>query len=160
MDISLVVVLVAQGSALGVEDIPDANSGAEIVNVDGCVESKLVTDGVSSRDGGNAGVAAVVLPDAEVAVDESVVKEENGVGGRGVGVLHDGANAVVSPGVSTTLGAGGHVGVSGTGVASVDDGVTGVDGLSIVTVASQAVANVAGTRADVDGETGELLCLY
>lgn len=80
-DNSLVVVLVAQSGALGVEDVPDADGGAEVVDIDGGVESEAVADGVSAADGRDARIAAVVLPDAEVTVDEGVVQEEDRVGG-------------------------------------------------------------------------------
>lgn len=156
-DISLVVVPVAQGRRHSVEDITDADSGAEIVDVDSGVHAQLVALAVRAGDLRDAGVATVVLPDAEVAVDEGVVQEENWVGGRGVCVLHDGANAVVAPSVSTTFGARGHIGVRPARVAGVDDGATGVDGARVVAVAGEAVALIAGTRTDVDSKTGKLL---
>jgi hypothetical protein len=71
--------------------------------------------------------------------------------------LHDGADTVVAPSMGTAFGARGHVGVGGARVAGVDNGVAGVDGLSVVAVAGEAVAGVARARTDVDGETGELL---
>lgn len=77
--------------------------------------------------------------------------------GRGVDVLHDGANAVVAPGVSTALRAASHVGESGARVAGVDHRRAGVDGLSGIVVASQAVRLIACARTNVDGEVGELL---
>lgn len=155
-NISLVVVLVAEGRALGVEDIPDADSGAEVVDVDSSVEAQLVALAVSAGDLSDAGVAAVVLPDAEVAVDKSVVQEEDRVGGRGVGVLHDRANTVVAPSVGTTLSAGGHIGVGGTRVAGIDDGGARVGSLGVITVTGETVTLVARAGTDVDGETSEL----
>lgn len=157
IDINLVVVLVAQGGRLSVEDVPDADSGAEIVHIDGGVKAELVALGVRAGDLGDAGVAAVVLPDAEVAVDEGVVQEEDGVGGGGVGVLHDGTDTVVAPGVSTAFSARGHVRVRGARVAGVDDGAVGVGCAAIISVASEAVALVARAGTDVDGKAGELL---
>lgn len=71
--------------------------------------------------------------------------------------MHHGADTVVAPGVSTAFGAGCHVGVSSARVAGIDDGVAGVDGARVVAVTGEAVAGVAGARADVDSETGELL---
>jgi hypothetical protein len=127
-NISLVVVLVAQSRALGVENIPKAHIRAETVNVDSGVESESVAATVSAADGGDAGVTAVVLPDAEVAVDECVVQEKDGVGGGRVCVLHDRSDTIVAPGVSTAFGARCHIGVGGTGVTGVDDSVASVDG--------------------------------
>lgn len=86
-----------------------------------------------------------------------MVQEEDGVGGRGVGVLHDRADTVVAPGVRTSLGAGSHVGVGAATVAGVNDGAACVDGLGVVSVAGQAVAGVTRSRADVDGKASELL---
>jgi len=78
--LQLVVVLVAQGGACGIEDVPDADSGTEVVDVDGGVKSQWVSGLVVTVDSGCAGVGVLVLPDAEVAVDEGVVQEEEGVG--------------------------------------------------------------------------------
>ena len=155
---TLVVVLVAQGAGHGVQDIPDAHGRTEVINVNRSIQPKLVTLRIGSGDLRDTGVTAVVLPDAEVAVDEAVVQEEDGVGGGSVGVLHDGADAVVAPGVGTTLGARRHIWIRAARVAGVDDGVAGVDGLGVVAVAREAVALVARAGADVDGKAGELLC--
>lgn len=154
---TLVVVLVAQRAGHGVQDIPDTHGRTEVINVNCSIKPKLVTLRIGSGDLRDAGVAAVVLPDAEVAVDKTVVQEEDGVGGGSVGILHDGADTIVAPGVGTSLGARGHVRVRAARVAGVDDGVACVDGLGVVAVAREAVALVARAGTDVDGEAGELL---
>ena len=79
------------------------------------------------------------MPDAEVAVNEAVVQPEDGVSGRGIGVLHDGSDAVVAPGVRTRLGALGHAGKVAVGVALVYVGRVAVLRLRGVAVARQAV---------------------
>jgi hypothetical protein len=147
---TLVVVLVAQSGAGGVKDIPDANIRADTINIDGGIQSKWVAGAVSSVNIVDTS-RVLVLPDTEVAVNEAVVQPENGVGGRRPGVLHDGANAVVSPGVRTTLGATGHVGICSLVVATVNHGRVGVDRLGVVVVAGEAVKVVVLAGADVDG---------
>jgi hypothetical protein len=154
---SLVVVLVAEGGALGVENVPDLNIRPEAVDVDVGVEGQGVALRVRSTDGGGADSGVRVLPDAEVAVDESVVQPEGWVSGRTVDILHDGADTVVAPGVGTTFSTGSHVGVGVTRVASVNHVVAGVDGLGVVVVTGKAMALVAGSGADVDSQVGELL---
>jgi hypothetical protein len=154
---TLVVVLVAQRARHRVKNIPNAHGRTEVININRRIQPKLVTLGIRSRNLRYTCVTTVVLPDAEVAVDEAVVQEEDGVGGGSVGVLHDGADTVVAPGVGTSLGARGHVRVRAARVAGVDDGVACVDGLGVVAVAREAVALVARAGADVDGEAGELL---
>lgn len=65
------------------------------------------------------------------------------VGRRGVDVLHDSSNTVVAPCVGTTLSAASHIGKSLARVASINHRLTGVDGLSSITVAGEAVRLVA-----------------
>jgi hypothetical protein len=115
---SLVVVFVAQSSARRVQDIPDLDSGADVVYIDGGVKGETVAELVSSIDVAHTRPVRV-LPDAEVAVNEAVVQPEDGVGGRGVGVLHDSTDTVVTPSVRTTLGTAGHVGVGALGITTV-----------------------------------------
>lgn len=92
-------------------------------------------------------------------VDEEVVEPEDGVGGRGVHVGHDAADAVVAVGVGATLGASGHVlvrRVDGGVVAGVDPVLVGVGGQAGVALALQAVSTSdGGAWADVDGHVGE-----
>lgn len=80
-DIALVAVPVAQSRALGVEDVPDTDVWSETPNVDSGVESKRVAGDISAANSGDAGVATVVLPDTEVAVNKCMVQKENWVGG-------------------------------------------------------------------------------
>lgn len=83
------------------------------------------------------------MPDAEVAVDETMVQPEDGVGGRTVGVLHDSSDTVVAPSVRTTLGAGSHT--SKVAVSIALSNVVGVAVLRLcaVTVAGKAMRLVA-----------------
>jgi hypothetical protein len=160
----LVVVPVAHLLRLGVEYVVDSDIRCETLHVDhsvhgdGVAECVLAVDTRSSDAGGVS-----VLPDAEVVVDESVVEEEDGVGGRGVDVGHDAANAIVAVGVGTTLGAGSHVliGRIDVGVmAGVNPGLVGVGGQRGVAVALQAMgAADGGAGADVDGNVGESLVI-
>jgi hypothetical protein len=147
---NLVVVLVAQRSASGVQNIPDTHVRADAVDIDRRIQGKRVTSLVGAVDAVYTS-RVLVLPDAEVAVNKAVVQPEDGVGRRRPGVLHDGANAVVSPGVRATLGARGHVGVAVLVVAAVDHGGVGVDRLGVVVVAGQAVEVVVLAGTDVDG---------
>lgn len=80
-NVGLVVVPVAQSRALRVEDVPDTDIRSETPDVNGGVESKGVARDVSAANSGDTGVATVVLPDTEVAVNKSVVQEEDWVGG-------------------------------------------------------------------------------
>lgn len=97
------------------------------------------------------------MPDAEVAVDEGVVQPEDGVGGRGIRVAHDGSDAVVAVGVSTTLRAPCHLRKGAVLVAAVYHGRVGVGQGGAVAVAGETVASVGCAGSDVDGEVGELL---
>lgn len=154
---SLVVVLVAQGRANGVENRANVHIWTEAVHVDIGAGGERVASRVSAAGGGDARVTAHVLPDAEVAVDEGVVQEEDWVGGRGIHILHNSANTIVTPGMSTSFSASSHISVCGTAVASINHGVSSVGGLRVVSVARQAVTAVAASRADVNGEVGKLL---
>jgi hypothetical protein len=107
---SLVVVLVAQGSAGRIQDIPEFNIWANAVHIEVGVKGETVAGLVSSVNGVDT-VSVRVLPDAEVSVNEGVVQPEDRVGGRCEGVLHDSADTVVAPSVRTTLGTAGHGGV-------------------------------------------------
>jgi hypothetical protein len=139
---NLVVVLVAQRLARRVQDVPDANSRADVIDVDSGVQGERV-----ARLVGSINVAqterVLVLPDAEVAVDEGVVQEEDGVGRRSVCVGHDSADTVVTPGVRGALGALGHVAVSALAVAAVNHALVGVGGGGVVVVAGKAMELVA-----------------
>jgi hypothetical protein len=154
--IRLVVVLVAQSGARSIKDIPDTDGRAEVVDVDSGVESQWVASLVVSVDGVDT-VRVLVLPDAEVAVNEAVVQPEDGVGGRSPGVLHDSADTVVSPGVRTTLGAASHAGIVALVVASVYHLRVGVGSLGVVVVTGEAVEVVILAGTDVDSQVGELL---
>jgi hypothetical protein len=154
--VNSVVVLVAQRRARRVQDIPDPDSRADIVHVHGGVQGERVARLVSSINVAQT-ERVLVLPDAEVAVDEGVVQEEDGVGGRAVRVGHDSADAVVAPRVRGTLRAAGHVAVCALVVASVNHTLVGVGGGRVVVVAGKAMKLVAGAGTDVDGEVGELL---
>lgn len=74
---SLVVVLVAKCRACGVKNIPDLDIRLETVNIDASVKGQRVTIDVIAIDGGGADAGVLVLPDAEVTVDEAVVQPEN-----------------------------------------------------------------------------------
>jgi hypothetical protein len=114
-----VVVLVAQRCARRVQDIPNPNSRADVVYVDSSVHSERVACLV-----GSVNIVytrrILVLPDAEVTVNEAVVQPKDRVGWRRPRVRHNSANTVVSPCVCGTLGAAGHVAVGALVVASVN----------------------------------------
>jgi acetolactate synthase regulatory subunit len=154
----LVVVLVAQRRGRGVKDIPNTHVRSDTVHVDVRVQAERPARYVVSVDAAQTS-RVLVLPDAEVAVDEAVMQPENGVGGRAVGVLHDGSNTVVAPGVRTTFRAGSHAGEVAVGVALVHVVGVAVLRLCAVAVAGEAVNLVAGSGTDVDGEVGKLLRL-
>jgi hypothetical protein len=65
------------------------------------VHRQRVTEVVIAVDGRRAS-RVLVLPDAEVMVDEGVVHPEDGVTGTGRDVRHDGSDTVVSVGMRTT----------------------------------------------------------
>jgi hypothetical protein len=154
----LVVVLVAQGCASSIEDVPDTDGGAEVVHVDGGVQGERVAClvGAVDRLGTRRGL---VLPDAEVAVNEAVVQPEDGVRGRAVGVLHDSTDTVVSPSVGRTLGATGHAGVVVLVVATIHELGTGVDSLGVIVVTGKTMEVVVCAGTDVDSQVSELLSL-
>jgi hypothetical protein len=154
----LVVVLVAQGCASSIEDVPDADGGAEVVHIDGGVQGKRVAClvGAVNSLGTRSGL---VLPDAEVAVDEAMVQPEDGVSRRAVGVLHDSTDTIVSPSVRRTLGATGHAGIIVLVVATVDELGAGVDGLGVVIVTGKAMEVVVCAGTNVNCQVGELLYL-
>lgn len=134
----------------GIHQIPDANIRADPVHGDDGVHGEGYVVGPEAVDRG-AARGLLVLPDAEVAVDEGVVQEEGRVAGGGVHVGHDGADTVVSPGMGTALSTSGHVGESVAVLAGLDHGGAGVTGLGGVAVAGETVAHVSGARADVEG---------
>jgi hypothetical protein len=153
---SLVVVLVAQGSARRVQDIPDADSWADVVYIDGGVKCETVASLVSSVDAVDT-VAVLVLPDAEVAVNEGVVQPEDGVGGRCEGILHDSADTIVTPSVRTTLGTAGHLGVRALGITSIHHVRVCVGSLRVVVVTRKTMEGVARAGPNVDRKVSELL---
>lgn len=153
---TLVVVPIAKGGLQSVQEVPDRLSLPDSSQIDHHVQSEgPSTDVVSVDAGGTAGVG--VLPHAEVAVNESVVKEENGVSGRSIDILHNSTNTVVAPSVYTTLLACSHIGVAGSGVASFDHTGVGVCGLAAVAVTGQAMSSVALAGANVQSDTCESL---
>jgi hypothetical protein len=79
------------------------------------------------------------------------------VGRCGVDILHNCADAVVAPGVSTTLSAASHIGEGFALVAGIDHGLTSVNGFSSIAVTGEAVRLVAWSWTNVDGGVGELL---
>lgn len=153
----LVVVLVAQGSGGGVKDVPDLDSGAQAVDIDVHVKSQWAAVDVVAVDGGGANAGVGVLPDAVVAVDESVVKEEDGVSRRGPGVLHNSTNTVVAPGVGTTLGAFSHASEVTPGIALVNVGLVAVGGLGTIASTGETMELVALAGTNVKSKVGELL---
>jgi hypothetical protein len=153
---SLVVVLVAQGSACRVQDVPDADSWADVVYIDGGVKCEAVASLVSSVDVVDTAPVRV-LPDAEVAVNEGVVQPEDGVGGRCVGILHDSADTVVTPSVRTTLGTAGHGGVRALCITSIHHVRVCVGSLRVVVVTRKTMEGVARAGSNVDRKVSELL---
>jgi hypothetical protein len=73
----LVVVLVAKCLACGVKNIPDLDIRLETVDVDASVKGQRVTIDVCAIDGGGADAGVLVLPDAEVTVNEAVMQPEH-----------------------------------------------------------------------------------
>jgi len=71
--VQLVIVLVAQCWPCGVENVSDTHIRAEVIHIDLGIESKGISSGVSAPNGSHTLVASVVLPDAEVAIDEAMV---------------------------------------------------------------------------------------
>lgn len=156
----LVVVLVAKRLASSVKDVPDPDIRPEAVDVNSGIKRQRIAVDVCAVDGGGAYSRVLVLPDAEVAVNEAMVKPENlvvvreelgqmfvgrtyWVGRCGVDILHNGANTVVAPGVSSALRAASHVGKSGPRVAGIDHRLTGINGLSTITITGKAMRLVA-----------------
>jgi hypothetical protein len=72
-----------------------------------------------------------------------MVEPECGISRRSINILHDSADSVVTPGMSTAFGAASHVRESVARVAGVNHGLAGVDGLSSITVAGEAVGLVS-----------------
>ena len=73
---ALIIVLVAQRCASSIKDVPDADSRSEVIDVDRCVERQRIACLVIAIDRTDA-CRVLVLPDAEVAVNEAVVQPEN-----------------------------------------------------------------------------------
>lgn len=139
---NLVAVLVAQRGARGVEDIPNADRGPHIIDIDRGIEGEGVSSLVVAGDAGGAGRVGV-LPDAEVAVDEGVVQPEDRVGRRCVDVLHDGSDTVVTPGVRPSLSAISHAVEIAESIALVDVGRVAVGRLGAVAGTSKTMELVA-----------------
>lgn len=140
----------------GIKNVPDADSWSHIVDVDGGIERKAVSCPVGATDAVDAS-RVLVLPDAEVAVNEEVVQPEDGVGRRGKGILHDSSDTVMTPGVRSSLRALSHAGIIAKGVALVDVCLVAVGGLSAVTIARKTMDLVALAGTNVECEIGELL---
>lgn len=156
----LVCVLVARRAIQGVDDIGHGNVWSQALDADDGVQSqgRARTVGVdASGDGGLARLVGV-LPQPEVAVDEEVVHEEDGVGRRGRHIGHDGADAVVSVGVRAQLGAVLHVRVRGTRVASVHEVFVRLGSQRLVNSARQAVVRETRAGSDMAKCVGE--CLF
>lgn len=117
----------------------------------------MVVGAIAIDVAGAGGV--VVLPDAEVAVDHTVVQPEDWVAGRGIYVAHDATDAVMAVGVRTLLSAPGKVLVVVQRPAAVDDVGVGVGRVGGIAVAGEAVVLVELGRAgtDVQGKVGKLL---
>lgn len=69
----LIVILVAECRTSGVENVANADIRAETIHVDLGVECQGMTSRISTVDTRHTGIASVVLPDAEVTIDETVV---------------------------------------------------------------------------------------
>jgi hypothetical protein len=151
-----VVVLITQRGTRCVQNIPNSDGGTHVLYVDCRVQSKRITATVLAIDVVQAGTV-LVLPDAEVPVDESVVQEEDGIGRGSVGVLHDRANSIVSPGVCATFGAARHVRVVRFVVAAIDQRGRTVLSRTIVVVASKTMKVIIRARAHINGQIGKLL---
>jgi len=135
---TLVVVLVAQLVTQRVQDIPNQDIGAHVLYVYRRVQSKSVAETVFSINIVQTS-RILVLPDPEVAVDKGVVQEEDRIGRRGISVLHDRTNTIVSPSVSATLRAARHVGIVALVVTTVYDGCACVLRLATIAVSGEAV---------------------
>lgn len=152
----LVAVPVAQRRSSGIQNIPNPDSGANVIHIKSGVEGERAVLAVNTVDRVEA-VAVGVLPDAEVTVDESVVQPEGWVGRRTVDILHDGTDTIVSPSVGATFSALPHAVIVGPGVALVDIRRVAVGRLGAVAITSQAMNLVARAGTDVDGKVGKLL---
>ena len=152
----LVVVLVAQSLIGGIQDLPDGHITAHAVHIDRGIESKWVSTLIVTIDGADT-VGILVLPDAPVAVNEAVVKPEDGVSRRGPNVKHNRSNAIVAPGMRTGLSASSHASKVAHAVAVVNVALVAVSGPLGVVVTSEAVRLVVLTRTDIKSEVGELL---
>ena len=73
----LVVVLVAKRLSCGVKNIPNLDIRLETVDIDASVKSQCITINVCAIDGGCADAGVLVLPDAEVTVNEAVMQPEH-----------------------------------------------------------------------------------
>jgi hypothetical protein len=151
-----VVVLITQRGTRCVQNIPNSDGGTHVLYVDCRVQSKGITATVLAIDVVQAGTV-LVLPDAEVPVDEGVVQEEDGVGRGSVGVLHHRSDPVVSPGVCATFGAARHVRVVPFVVAAIDQRGRTVLSRTVVVVASKTMKVVIRARAHIDSQIGKLL---
>ena len=76
-------------------------------------------------------------------VETYVMEPECGISRRGINILHDSADTVVTPCVSTALSAAGHIGKSAARVTGVNHGLASVDGLGSIAIAGEAVRLVA-----------------
>jgi hypothetical protein len=148
-DVKSVVIFVAQRCARRVQNISNPDSRADVVNVDGSVQSERVASLVGSVNVVHTR-RVFVLPDAEVAVNEAVVQPKDRVGWRCPGVGHDSSNTVMSPRVRGTFGAAGHVSVGALVVASINHALICVCSRRVIVVAGEAVKVVvlAGTNID------------
>lgn len=68
----LVVVLVAERRASCVKDIPNLDVWPDTVHIDACVERQRIAVDICAINGSRADTGILILPDAEVAVDETL----------------------------------------------------------------------------------------
>jgi hypothetical protein len=156
---ALVVVLVAQCGASGVQDIPDTDIGHHSGRVDSGIECERVATDVVTVDLAEP-LWVLVGVEAEGTVNEGVVEEEEWVSNRGLDVRHDSSDTIVAIGVVTKLNAPTQTGVVRVAGAEIDIFLVAVACLTAVTVTCQTVNNVAIAGADVKNQVGELTIPY
>jgi hypothetical protein len=155
----LVCVEVAHGAVLSIDNVTNGHIRAQALHSDDSVKSErragvVVVD--AAIDSCLTRVVSV-LPRPEVAVDEEVVQEENGIGWRRGYVSHDGADAVVPVRVRAQLGAVLHVRISRAGVARVDKVGVALCRQGLIDSPRQAVVRVARAGPNVANGIGKAL---
>jgi hypothetical protein len=156
---NLRTVPIAKQLALRIQHIPDSGVHSETIHCENRIRSQPPSIPILSIDARRS-PSITILPSPEVPVDIRMMQPKHWICWRCVNILHDGADAVVTPSMRSTFATSCHVGVRTTRITSVSDRLSSVRSLGLITVARQAMTLVARPRTNVRCQEGKLSVVY